>query len=102
MSWSPTPQAISALLKRAGFERSESHATRIRGYRRSTEGYQVRGDYRGGVEVGYFSRDCTDAEHAEMLAGYRTVIEAADWQVSYREGVGVPRLIVTARKDPGG
>jgi len=45
----PTSQGISALLKRAGFRRSESSATRIKGWRNYSEGYSVRRDWKAGV-----------------------------------------------------
>lgn len=37
----PTPQGISALLRKAGFDKSVSSASRIRGMKESSQGFQV-------------------------------------------------------------
>lgn len=47
----PTPQGISGLLNRAGFERSVSSATAVKGWRNYSEGFGCRKSYSldGGV-----------------------------------------------------
>ena len=81
----PTPQGISALLKRAGFERSTSSPSRIKGWRNYTAGYQVNARYPSGAEVthrvGFDRGPRADAERARMLAAYATVIREAGWHV---------------------
>jgi len=102
----PTPQGISALLKRAGFERSESSATGVKGWRNHSEGYVVRGYESGRVHVGhedgrFHSADADRQRSAEMEERYAQVIEAAGYAVerSGEAGGYFSRLIVTARKD---
>ena len=96
----PTQRGISALLGRAGFERSISKASRIRGWRNHTPGYAViDGIDAGTVEVRHrtFSHQPLPSEQrhiAGMLAEYATVIEAAGFAVEHRN----VRLLVTARK----
>jgi hypothetical protein len=98
VSTPPTPQAISALLRKAGFERSQSRATRIKGWRESTTGYHVTG-YGDEVNVSHrlgFARD--EEARDRMLAKYADAIRAAGWQVSGPTAVG-RELIVTAQED---
>ena len=93
----PTPQGISALLKRAGFERSTSSPSRIKGWRNYTAGYQVNARYPSGAEVthrvGFDRGPRADAERARMLAAYAEAIRAAGWHVVTTSR---PRLIVSA------
>jgi hypothetical protein len=95
----PTPQGISALLRKAGFERSESSATRIRGYRRRSEGYSAaKWDDYGSVEVRYHRGmqlpDEADRIRPGMLAAYTEAIRAAGYSVTIKLG---DHLIVTAK-----
>lgn len=95
----PTPQGISALLKRAGFERSESSATRIKGWRKYSEGYSAaKWDDRGSVEVTWHRGLLSQSEGSEtrprMLAAYIEAINAAGYSVRLQSD----RLIVTAGK----
>jgi hypothetical protein len=95
MTTPPTPQAISALLRKAGFERSVSRATRIKGWRESSAGYYVTG-YKDEVNVRHmlgFSRD--EEARDRMLARYAEAIRAAGWQVTGPTPVG-RELVVTA------
>ncbi len=81
----PTPQGISALLRKAGFERSESRATRIKGWRESSEGYYVTG-YRDEVTVrhrtGFGCGPAAGERRRDMLAKYAEAIRAAGWTVT--------------------
>ena len=95
----PTPQGISRLLAKAGFERSTSSAGRIRGWRNYTEGYSAgKWDDRGSVAVSYSRglRPPSEAEpiRLEMLVSYAEVITAAGFAVTEKRG----RLIVTAKE----
>jgi len=95
----PTASGISRLLAKAGFERSESSATRIRGWRNHTEGFSVnKWDDDGAVEVGYNRglRPPSEAEQIRpgMLADYTETITAAGYAVTEKRG----RLIVTAKE----
>jgi hypothetical protein len=40
-----TPQKVSAVLRKAGFQKSESHASAVKGWRNRTIGYRVRKQY---------------------------------------------------------
>jgi hypothetical protein len=95
----PTASGISRLLAAAGFERSESSATRIKGWRNYSAGYSATGDGPGVVRVRHRfedRRDQLDPEkyrvalqrYATVLAlhGYATEIDGWD-------------LIVTAKED---
>lgn len=100
----PTPQGISSLLKRAGFERSVSSATRIKGWRNNSEGYRCEKSYGidGGVLVRHYTGfDRGEAAHArrdEELARYAEAIKAAGW-AAYRTETGPDGLLVTANPD---
>ena len=99
---SPSPQGISALLRKAGFEKSESSATRIKGWRNHSEGYSVAKDWI--AEVG----DCisvaynrglklpseADLIRPDMFARYAEAITAA----GYSAEIVRDRLIVTTGK----
>ena len=84
----PTPQGISALLRKAGFERSEvtsMHARNWgRSYREYSDGYQVRKSP-GSVTVTRRPRDVATRDewltkYAEAIsgAGYEAFIDAFD------------------------
>ena len=98
----PTPQGISALLKRAGFERSVSSATRIKGWRNHSEGYAVSASEPGRVCVEYktgFDRGPNAASRRdEMLGEYAGFFAAAGYSVERDDSWAFPRLIVTAGK----
>jgi hypothetical protein len=95
----PTPQGISALLRKAGFQRYVNSVSEYR------DGYRVsagRTRFERGVVVEHVAF-CTsihmrDTCHAEMLAKYAEGIAAAGWHLGglTRDG---RRLIVTARED---
>ena len=94
----PTPQGISALLRKAGFERSESSATRIKGWRSYSEGYSVaKWDDYGTVDVRWHRGLLTPTEAAEarprVLGDYIEAIRAAGYSVSLLNG---DHLIVTS------
>jgi hypothetical protein len=99
-SKTPTASGISRLLAKAGFERSESSATRIRGWRSYSEGYSVtKWDDYGSVEVtwhrGLLSPSEADQIRAEALRCYAADIEAAGYSVTWKND----RLIVTAKAE---
>jgi len=97
----PTPQGISALLKRAGFERSTSSPSRIKGWRNYSAGYRVEASYPTGAEVthktGFDRSERAQAERDKMLNAYADVIRAAGWHVVTTESR--PRLIVSAQSE---
>lgn len=87
----PTPQGISALLKRAGHTRAQAT-----GRAWGAAGYQSRQDWTGpGVRVTYHHPSGrVGPEHVSaMLAKYKTAIRDAGWRVE--TGVGQV-LIVSA------
>lgn len=100
----PTAQGISRLLGAVGFEKSESSATRIKGWRNSSEGFEARKDhYTGGVEVahrtGYDRGEAGRARRTEMLGRYAEAIRAAGWNVTASErGIG-DTITVTAKSE---
>ena len=94
----PTASGISALLGKAGFDKSVSSKSRIKGLRNWSWGYIVQrlDDVTVVVKHQTWSmRGEEDKKRAE-LAKYREVIEAAGWRVVGPEPGGFPRLIVTA------
>ena len=98
----PTASGISRLLAAAGFERSESSATRIKGYRRYSEGYSVaKWDDYGSVEVTWHRGLLPSSEATEIrtrtLASYIEAINAAGFSVRLQSD----RLIVTTRTEEG-
>jgi hypothetical protein len=94
----PTPQGISALLRKAGFEKSTSSATRIKGWRNHSEGYSVSGQVLGSVRVEHktgFDRGPNAAKRREeMLGEYAGFLTAAGYHVERDELW--PALNVTA------
>jgi len=95
----PTASGISRLLAKAGFEKSESSATRIRGYRRSSEGFIVAQPTAvGEVEVrytrGFLPQSEADRIRPGMLADYAEAITGAGYSVETRDNL----LIVTAKE----
>jgi hypothetical protein len=109
----PTPQAISALLRKAGFERwTLGPATRehwdgrpVASSRERSDGYEVIKGPREQVLVGYregrvVNPDRMAERRARMLAEYARVVRDAGWQVADSEsGEWAPGLIVTAREE---
>ena len=99
-SKTPTASGISRLLAKAGFEKSESSATRIRGYRRRSYGYVVQGCGHGEVSVRHTSgqfapadEDRADSRRTED--SYAATIEAAGYAVRRDDYLS---LIVTAKE----
>lgn len=94
----PTPQGISALLRRAGFERSVM-TRNSRHHKEHTAGYHVKA-FMGEVVVNWWPETDHSAEAhqaaipegREMRARYAEVITAAGWTVIEKPH----NLIVTA------
>ena len=96
----PTASGISRLLASAGFERSTSSATRIKGWRNSSEGYTVSGYGPGEVcvehKTGYDRGPNAQKRREETLGEYAKAITDAGYAVT----TGVyGRLIVTAKAE---
>ena len=95
-----TPQKVSAVLKKAGFERSEETTTGIRGWHDHSEGYAVRSSSRQGtVHVHYWPSPYSrgDAElqrRTKMLVGYVSVLQEAGLRAEFDSQWG-SFLIVT-------
>lgn len=95
----PTASGISRLLAKAGFERSESSTTRIRGWRCHTPGFIAEGRGPGVVRVHHTSGKFwpTDADRAnsrELEDQYAKTITEAGYAVG-RDEWGELRVIVT-------
>lgn len=88
----PTPQGVSALLKRAGFARA---VIQMRG---GCSGFRVTKDHgrEGRVRVRHhtWTMASDDARHQRELARYAKTITEAGWSVE----VGTYELVVTAGK----
>lgn len=100
----PTPQGVSALLRKAGFDKSVSSASRIRGMRESSQGYQVsRGGKPGTVMVEFrqssFRINSGEELAAKMLARYRETIEGAGFTVAEGKSTFRDILIVSAAEE---
>ena len=83
-----TPQKVSAILKKAGFERNESSTTGVRGRHDHSEGYKVQKSYAatGRVLVSYYPLpyrrgDLEEQRKAEMLAAYEAALTASGLKV---------------------
>lgn len=86
---SPTPQGISALLRKAGFKRSEQ----LRGYGGSGSGFRVStGRDAGTVQVRHHFWSMGGGDAKPYLAKYTETIRAAGWNVE----AGEYELTVTA------
>jgi hypothetical protein len=97
----PTPQGISALLRKAGFKRSESSTSRVRGFRNRSSGFVVsrRGDGEVAVyhETGFFmTDDAIEGRRAEQEGRYADVIEAAGYTVERGAGGMFAPVVVRA------
>lgn len=91
----PTPQGISALLKRAGFRRSTWEGRwASTGYRARKRGDEVRVTYHGS------SMGTSRETEAAWCAQYAKVIRDAGWQVDEAEPPAWPQLTVSARPIP--
>lgn len=98
----PTAPGISALLRKAGFTRSQSSATAIKGWRDHSFGYVVHHHHEGGVsvyhETGHFRvTDETHRRQAGQEEKYAKAIEEAGYAVRRQEGGYFNPLIVTAK-----
>lgn len=102
----PTPQAISALLRKAGFERSET-LSRASWHHRHTAGFYVRGD-EAAAYVGHraatppLTPSAAQAERnkataLEMTAKYVEALTAAGWPAEVIHLAG-PLVRVTAKE----
>lgn len=93
----PSPQGISALLRKAGFGRSTFSPGRM-GLRRYSPGYLVTAGYpESMVEVCHRGGD--EAECERMLAAYAEAVRAAGWCAAWsKRRTTRPVLIVTAPK----
>lgn len=104
MAKQPTPQGISALLRKAGFDKSVSSASRIRGMKESSPGYQVsRGGKPGTVMVEFqqssFRINPGKETATKMLARYRKAIEDAGFTVDAGKSTFRDILIVSAPEE---
>jgi hypothetical protein len=86
----PNAAAISRLLAAAGFDRSESSASRIKGYRRRTEGFIAEGRGTGVVRVHHTSgafrpSDVDRAKSREIEDQYAEKIREAGYGVDRDE-----------------
>jgi hypothetical protein len=89
----PTPQRISALLKRAGFERA---VIKMRGGRSGFDAKQGLADGSVVVRHRFWAMGATNPDrYREWLERYSAVIVAA----GYSTVIGVQSLTVTAGKD---
>jgi len=100
----PTASGISRLLKAAGFERSESSATRIKGWRNYSEGFMVTSHDPGRAvcvehKTGYDRGPNAAKRRDEMLTEYAGFFAAAGYSAERDESWAFPRLIVTAKED---
>ena len=101
MAKQPTPQGISALLRKAGFTRSETRSGMIRGLKESSEGYRVSRYRDDQVAVqhrpGFARGAAAQVREHEKLNAYAKAIEDAGFGVQ-RDQVGFSTsLIVTAQ-----
>jgi hypothetical protein len=101
----PTPQGISALLRKAGFGRSARNATRVRGFSSRTRGYVVGGRTDGTVAVyhedgnSFMITDATVERQVREQARYAEAIEAAGYAVERGTGGLFGPLIVRAKNE---
>jgi hypothetical protein len=99
----PTSRGISAVLRKAGFEKSESSSTRIRGYHSTSYGYHVSAYGSDEVRVHHYSgkfmpSDADQAHSREMEDRYAEAIEAAGYKVERTDFGG---LAVVAKTPEG-
>lgn len=96
----PTQQGISALLRKAGFEKSAASPTGVKGVRIRSAGYTASGPYPGIVWVSHETASLQphpqdQGRIASAHAAYATAIEAAGYAVERR----ADRLVVTAKTE---
>lgn len=97
----PTAQGISRLLAKAGFKRSVSRTTRIRGWHDWNEGFKVEGGYWDGKIVVRHVMDkgargdAADKRRSDALDDYTKVITEAGYTAERSSDFG-QKLIVTA------
>jgi hypothetical protein len=77
-----TPQKVTAVLKKAGFEKAESWPSRIRGLKNWSSGYRVQKSWSGAITVVHKSDDYVITEgrrarQAEQCEKYAVALEAA-------------------------
>lgn len=100
----PTPQGISALLRKAGFKRSESSTSRVRGFRNRSAGFVVSRRSDGEVavyhETGFFMiDDAIEGRRAEQEGRYADAIEEAGYTVERGAGGMFAPVVVRAKAD---
>lgn len=93
----PTPQGVSRTLKAAGHKRSESNTTRVRGYRKISEGFTVSGSVSGKVIVEYMlgdrpgERTTMHIRAAEKLRDLASTLEDEGYNI---ESVDAYRILI--------
>lgn len=98
----PTAQGVSAALRKAGFKRSETHTTAVKGWHNYTEGYKVsdwgEGEVRVKHETGSHVRPNAREEirRDAKLEEYAETLRAKGWNVQTLP-TGVPCLLVTMK-----
>lgn len=100
----PTPLGISALLRKAGFERSKTYTTGVKGWHDRTSGYVARSHGEGEVSVRYESGQFhetagTRARATGLEAASADAIEAAGYAVERIPNAAFTRLIVRAKAE---
>lgn len=94
----PTAQGVSAALRKAGFGKSETQTTAVKGWHNRTEGYRAQRKAEGEVWVEHetgFARGANAAERRDAkLAEYAEALKAKGWAVRRLE-TGTPCLLVT-------
>lgn len=101
----PTPQAISALLKRAGFARATPQKGRIKGLTEHSPGFKVVNAGPGAVDVlhllsSFRMRSPSAEEMQRKLNDYGDALRAAGWQVDPITSGIYPGLRVTEAAEP--
>lgn len=103
-----TPQGISALLRKAGFEKSTRHATRVRGFSDRTQGYVVGGQTDGSVVVyhesgnSFMMTEATVARQVREQERYAEAIETAGYAVERGKGGLFGPLVVRVKNEENG
>jgi hypothetical protein len=99
MAKQPTPQGISALLGRAGFTRSASRSSRVRGWHEHSEGYRVRRLGNDTIEVQHVPhslrmRNPDKGRVKQMLDRYSETLVAAGYRVTFSDADALGYLVV--------
>lgn len=100
----PTPQGISALLKNAGFKRSDAKKSPIKSLTDELEGFKVRKYRDDSVSVSYrtgplYRGAQGQVREAEHLARYAETIQAAGFKVQQDQVGFSTSLIVSANEE---